>query len=180
MQASACIRGVPRPERGAAAAVADPYEEQIARLDPYLLRCFRRDQVIGGHVITRLQPRQPPHPRNVNQQPPADNPVAGHPDGELSRPPGSDRVRADAVEEGAVEDHVTESIDMTVGVAVDVHGQLVHGEMEPGQGTGLVPRRVIWWMAGSGLSGDAWLSTGAASDTVRPRATSLAAATTCA
>ena len=135
MQPGARIRGVPRPERPAAAAVADPDEEQIARFDADLLRRFRGDQVIGGHVITGLQPRHPPHPRDVEQQTTADDPAAGHLDGQLSGPRRGDGARAQAVVEGPVEDHVTQGVDVAVGVAVDVHGYPVHGEGESGGGT---------------------------------------------
>ena len=48
MQSGASIRGIPGPEGPAAAAVADPDEQQIARLDPDLLTCLRLDQVVSG------------------------------------------------------------------------------------------------------------------------------------
>jgi hypothetical protein len=37
-------------------------------LDADLLRCFRGGQVVGGHVITRLEPGHPSHSRDVEQQ----------------------------------------------------------------------------------------------------------------
>ena len=108
--------------------MADPDEQQIARFDADLLRRFRGDQVIGGHVITWVQPPHPSHPWNVEQHATPDYPAAGLLDGELRGPGGSDGVRAYVVVEGPVEDHVAEGVDVAIGVAVDVQGHPIHGE----------------------------------------------------
>jgi hypothetical protein len=79
-------------------------------------------------VITRLQPRHPLHPRNAEQQTTADDPAAGYLDGQLSGPRRRDGARAQAVVEGPLEDHVTQGVDVAVGVAVDVHRYPVQGE----------------------------------------------------
>ena len=79
-------------------------------------------------MVTGLQPRHPPHTRNVEQQTTADDPAAGYFDRELSGPRCSDGACAQAVEEGPVEDHVTQGVDVAVGVAVDVHRYPVQGE----------------------------------------------------
>ena len=81
MQPGPRRRGVPGPELPAAAAVADPDEQQVALLDADSLGFLRGDQVIGGYVVTRLQPGHPSHSRDVEQQTAADDPVAGHLDG---------------------------------------------------------------------------------------------------
>src|SRR6516225_53835 len=56
MQPGPRRRRVPGSERPAAAAMADPDEQQIALLDADPLDLLRGDQVIGGYVVTRLQP----------------------------------------------------------------------------------------------------------------------------
>ena len=72
----------------AAGAMADPDEDQVALADAVGLGRLRRAQVIGGHMIARLQPGHPAHPRDVEQQAAAGDPLAGDVDGELGRSGG--------------------------------------------------------------------------------------------
>jgi hypothetical protein len=58
-------------------------------------------------VIARLQPGHSSHSRDVEQQAAADDPLAGHVDGQLGGARRGDGVGVDAVVEDPVEDHVT-------------------------------------------------------------------------
>ena len=49
---------------------------------------LRGDEIVGAHVVTRLQPGHPAQPRDVQQHAPADHPVRGHLDGQLRGTPG--------------------------------------------------------------------------------------------
>jgi hypothetical protein len=138
MQSGPRPGGIPRPERPAAGAVTNPDEQEVALLNAVGGDRLRGEQVIDGHVITRLQPRHPAHPRDVEQQAPAGDALTRDIDGQLLSPGrGHRRPRVNSVVKLSVEDHMAQRIDMTVGVAVNVHRQAVGSEGQPG-GSGIV------------------------------------------
>src|SRR5215470_15087295 len=108
----------------------DPDEDQVALAYLNLLIPFGRGQVIGGHVISRLEPGHPTGSGYVQQYSPADDAVGGRGDGKLGRSGVADNIRWPVVVEPAVIDDVAEGVDVGVGVAMDVHADLVHGEGE--------------------------------------------------
>ena len=57
VEAGAGLRDVPRSQFVAPLAVTDTHEEHVALAHPYVLFLFGRDQLLGGHVITWLEPR---------------------------------------------------------------------------------------------------------------------------
>jgi hypothetical protein len=89
-----------------ATAVPDPDEQQITLADVDVLGRLRGGQVTGGDMIAGLQPPHPPDPGNVEQQATADDPVAGHLDGQLGRSARGDSGRGHVVVEHSVEEHV--------------------------------------------------------------------------
>jgi len=98
-------------------------------------------------MLAGLEPGHPAQPRNVEQDAAAGNPVPCHLNGQLRRPRGGDGVGGNAVVQPRAVDDMTQGVDMTIGVAVHVHGQPVHGK---GQSSwvGLVPGRTDHLMDG--------------------------------
>ena len=111
-------------------AMPDPDEDQVALANLDLLIPFGGGQVVGGHVISRLEPGDAAGSGHVQQYTPADDAVGGRGDGELGRSGVGDYVGRPVVVEPAVIDDVAEGVDVGIGVAVDVHADLVHGEGE--------------------------------------------------
>src|SRR5215831_17267747 len=99
----------------------DPDEDQVAlaRLD--LLIPFGGGQVVGGHVISRLEPGDAAGSGHVQQYSPADDAVGGRGDGKFTCSSVADHIRGPVVVEPAVIDDVAEGVDVGVGVAMDVH-----------------------------------------------------------
>ena len=140
MQPGAGPGRVPRAELGLAQAVPDPDEQQVALAEVHLLRVGGRDHVVGGHVVTRLEPGCPAQPRDVQQHAAADDPVPGRLVGQLRRPGRPDGLRRHVVVEPGLVDDVAQRVDVAVGVPVNVHGQPVRGKGQPIR-VGLVPGR---------------------------------------
>ena len=107
--------------------------------------CSAATQVVGGHVVTRLQPGHPAQPRDVEQHAPADHPVLGHLDGQLRGPLGADGAGRHPVVQGPVVHDVAQRVHVAVRVAVHVHLEPVHGERQ---------RRWAWRHRRSRSSGD--------------------------
>ena len=82
-------------------------------------------------MVARLQPGHAPGPGDVEQHPPSHDPVAGHVDRQRSPVTGRS-AGVHSVVQRSVEDDVTQGVDVAVGVAVHVHRQTVHGELQAG------------------------------------------------
>src|ERR1700722_1007639 len=116
------IRGA---ENGPAPPVPYPDKQQISRADAHVLRCLGREQISGGHMVTRLEPVTAAGPGNVEHDPAAGDSLARGIDGERA-----DAIRAPVADENiivktAVVDDMAERVDVTIGVAVHVQGQAV-------------------------------------------------------
>ena len=133
MQPRARVSGVPRAELVPALAVPHPDEQQVACADAHVLRLLGRDQVIGRHVLAGLEPGHPAQPRNVEQDTAAGDPVPGHLNGQLRGAVRGDGGGGHAVVQRRVVDDMTQGVEVTVRVAVHVHGQPVHGEGQSGR-----------------------------------------------
>src|SRR5215472_13564923 len=86
---------------------------------------------LPSRVVSRLEPGDAACPGHVQQYSAADDAIGGRGDGQLGRPGVADDVGWPVVVEPAVIDDVAEGVDVGVGVAMDVHADLVHGEGEP-------------------------------------------------
>src|SRR5215831_19145646 len=130
--ASTCTgKSTPGTTLDAVQAVPDPDEDQVALAGVDLLVAFGGGQVGGGHVVSGLEPGDAAGPGHVQQHAPASDAVGGRGDGELGRPGVGDDVGGPVVVKPAAIDDVAEGVDVGVGVAMDVHADLVHGERQP-------------------------------------------------
>jgi hypothetical protein len=88
-------------------------------------------EIVDGHMMTGLEPRHTSYQRYVEENTSTDDAVARHVYRKSRRAGGCECVDADIVIELAVVDDLTQSINVAVGVAVHVHGEPIHREIEP-------------------------------------------------
>jgi hypothetical protein len=138
--------GIPRTLFGPTAAVTDPDEHDVTPADPDALVPLGRGQIRLGHVVARLEPGHPARSRHIEQHPAADDAVGGDRDGQLGRSGLGDGFRRHSVVQLTIEDDVAQGIDVSVGVAVDVHRDPVHAERQPRPCVG--PQRLLHLVLG--------------------------------
>src|SRR5262249_4604909 len=112
MQARPGVSRVPGAQLEAPQVMPDPDEDQVALANLDLLVLFGCGQVVGGHVVSRLEPGDAAGPGHVQQHSPAGDAVGGRGDGQLSRAGVADYVGRPVVVEPAVIDDVAEGVDM--------------------------------------------------------------------
>ena len=178
VQARPCLVRVPRLELGETRRVAGADQQDVAGAHADALFALRRFEVLAEHVLARLQPRNTPQARDVEQHPAADEAVLEDVDRVSLRTLRGDRlVRLPAVER-AVERDVAEGVDVAVPGVVVIERRRSPWRSapipDPMSASGNI---VMWWSAGEGLSIRACVFSGWLSVTVIPLRISPAAAT---
>jgi hypothetical protein len=105
-------------------------QQDVTDPDADALRPLRRVEVLGEHVLTRLEPADAPGPGYVEKHPTTDQAVAQQVDGVGGRAPGRDLGDGDAPVELALVPNVAERVDVAVTLVVVVDADVVLREAQ--------------------------------------------------
>ena len=130
MEAGAGSVCVPRTEVKLAFRLAGTDQQNVALFYGQSLLALGALEVLGEHVLPRLQPGNPAEPGNVEQHSASDQAVLEHIDGIGRGPLGSHAGTRLAVVEHAADGNVAEGVDVAVRGVVVIGADVILGKAE--------------------------------------------------